>query len=50
VFLAPTYTGKAMAGYRKLQSEGRYADADAFLFLHTGGAPAYLLQPVEAMP
>jgi D-cysteine desulfhydrase len=49
VFLDP-YTGKAMAGYRKLLSEGRYADADAVLFLHTGGAPSLFTAAVEAMP
>jgi D-cysteine desulfhydrase len=47
VFLDPTYTGKAMA---KLLSEGRYADADAVLFLHTGGAPSLFTAAVEAMP
>jgi D-cysteine desulfhydrase len=50
VFLDPTYTGKAMASYRKLLSEGRYADADAVLFLHTGGAPSLFTAAVEAMP
>ena len=49
VFLDPTYTGKAMAGYRKLLSEGQYADADAALFLHTGGAPSLFTQAVEGM-
>ena len=49
VFLDPTYTGKAMAGYRKLLSEGRYADADAALFLHTGGAPSLFTAAVEGM-
>jgi D-cysteine desulfhydrase len=50
VFLDPTYTGKAMAGYCKLRSEGQYADADAILFLHTGGAPSLFTAAVEAMP
>lgn len=47
--LHPTYTGKTMAGYRKLLSEGQYADADAALFLHTGGAPSLFTQAVEGM-
>ena len=50
VFLDPTYTGKAMARYRKLRSEGQIADADAVLFLHTGGAPSLFTAAVEAMP
>jgi D-cysteine desulfhydrase len=49
VFLDPTYTGKAMAGYRKLLSEGRYADADVALFLHTGGTPSQFTAAVEGM-
>ncbi len=49
VFLDPIYTGKAMAGYRKLLSEGRYADADAALFLHTGGTPSLFTAAVEGM-
>ncbi len=49
VFLDPTYTGKAMAGYRKLLSDGRYAHADVVLFLHTGGAPSLFTSAVEAM-
>lgn len=49
VFLDPTYTGKAMAGYRKLLSEGRYAGTDAALFLHTGGTPSLFTAAVEGM-
>jgi 1-aminocyclopropane-1-carboxylate deaminase/D-cysteine desulfhydrase-like pyridoxal-dependent ACC family enzyme len=49
VFLDPTYTGKAMAGYLKLLSRGRYADTGAVLFLHTGGAPSLFTAAVEAM-
>lgn len=49
VFLDPTYTGKAMAGYRKMLSEGRYANLDATLFVHTGGAPSLFTTAVEGM-
>jgi 1-aminocyclopropane-1-carboxylate deaminase/D-cysteine desulfhydrase-like pyridoxal-dependent ACC family enzyme len=49
VFLDPTYTGKAMAGYLELLSRGRYADTGAVLFLHTGGAPSLFTATVEAM-
>ncbi|WP_051952576.1 1-aminocyclopropane-1-carboxylate deaminase/D-cysteine desulfhydrase [Methylocapsa aurea] len=49
VFLDPTYTGKAMAGYRTLLSQGRYAGADDVLFLHTGGAPSLFTAAVEGM-
>jgi D-cysteine desulfhydrase len=49
VFLDPTYTGKAMAGYRKLLSDGLYADAETALFLHTGGTPSLFTAAVEGM-
>jgi len=49
VFLDPTYTGKAMAGYLELLSKGRYADAETVLFLHTGGAPSLFTAAVEPM-
>lgn len=49
VFLDPTYTGKAMSGYLDLLSKGRYASAEAVLFLHTGGAPSLFTAAVEAM-
>lgn len=49
VFLDPTYTGKAMAAYCKLLSQGRYASADAVLFLHTGGFPSLFTSAVERM-
>jgi D-cysteine desulfhydrase len=47
VFLDPTYTGKAMAGY--LLSKGRYSDMETALFLHTGGAPSLFTAAAEAM-
>lgn len=50
VFLDPTYTGKAMAGYSALLSQGRYAGANEVLFLHTGGAPSLFTAAVERMP
>jgi len=49
VFLDPTYTGKAMAGYSALLSQGRYVGADDVLFLHTGGAPSLFTDAVEGM-
>jgi 1-aminocyclopropane-1-carboxylate deaminase/D-cysteine desulfhydrase-like pyridoxal-dependent ACC family enzyme len=49
VFLDPIYTGKAMAGYRQLLSQGRYRGVDAVLFLHTGGAPGLFTSEVEQM-
>jgi 1-aminocyclopropane-1-carboxylate deaminase/D-cysteine desulfhydrase-like pyridoxal-dependent ACC family enzyme len=49
VFLDPTYTGKAMAGYRRLLSEGRYVGSDTVLFLHTGGVPSLFTASVEKM-
>jgi D-cysteine desulfhydrase len=49
VFLDPTYTGKAMAGYSALLSQGRYASANDVLFLHTGGAPSLFTAAVEGM-
>jgi D-cysteine desulfhydrase len=50
VFFDPTYTGKAMAGYLDILSKGRYAGAEAVLFLHTGGAPSLFTAAVDAMP
>jgi 1-aminocyclopropane-1-carboxylate deaminase/D-cysteine desulfhydrase-like pyridoxal-dependent ACC family enzyme len=49
VFFDPTYTGKAMAGYLDILSKGRYAGAEAVLFLHTGGAPSLFTAAVDAM-
>jgi len=50
VFLDPTYTGKAMAGYLAFLHKGRYAGIGTVLFLHTGGAPSLFTAAVEAMP
>jgi D-cysteine desulfhydrase len=49
VFLDPVYTGKAMAGYRQLLSQGRYDGVDDVLFLHTGGAPGLFTAAMEEM-
>jgi D-cysteine desulfhydrase len=49
VFLDPVYTGKAMAGYRRLLSQGRYDGVDDVLFLHTGGAPGLFTAAMEEM-
>jgi D-cysteine desulfhydrase family pyridoxal phosphate-dependent enzyme len=40
IFLDPTYTGKAMAGFLAYTRERRYTRAETILFLHTGGEPA----------
>lgn len=40
VLLDPTYTAKAMAGYRALLAEGHYRDVGITLFLHSGGLPS----------
>ena len=47
IFLDPVYTGKAMAGYRRLCLRGEYAGIDDILFLHTGGAPALFTSVAE---
>lgn len=49
VFLDPVYTGKAMAGYRTLVSQGRYDKIESLLFLHTGGAPTLFTSAMEAL-
>jgi 1-aminocyclopropane-1-carboxylate deaminase/D-cysteine desulfhydrase-like pyridoxal-dependent ACC family enzyme len=49
VFLDPTYTGKTMAVYRNLVSQGRYAGIETALFIHTGGAPSLFTAAVEQM-
>jgi 1-aminocyclopropane-1-carboxylate deaminase/D-cysteine desulfhydrase-like pyridoxal-dependent ACC family enzyme len=49
VLLDPTYTGKTMAAYRKLVSQGRYAGIETALFLHTGGTPSLFTAAVEQM-
>ena len=48
-FLDPVYTGKAMAGYRQLLSQGRYDGVDNVLFLQTGGAPSLFTAAMEEM-
>jgi D-cysteine desulfhydrase len=40
VVLDPTYTAKALAGYRALLEQGRYCDVGTVLFIHSGGAPS----------
>ncbi|MGO4870334.1 MAG: 1-aminocyclopropane-1-carboxylate deaminase/D-cysteine desulfhydrase [Roseiarcus sp.] len=40
VLLDPTYTAKALAGYRALLGQGRYRDVGTVLFIHSGGAPS----------
>lgn len=42
VVLDPTYTSKAAAALLSGLEEGRFADAEAVVFLHTGGHPALL--------
>ncbi len=48
VFLDPVYTGKAMAGYCGLLAQGRFANIEDVLFLHTGGAPTLFTSSLEA--
>ena len=40
LLLDPTYTAKALAGYRSLLAGGRYRNDRTVLFLHSGGAPS----------
>jgi D-cysteine desulfhydrase len=40
IFLDPTYTGKAMAGYLTYTRERHFTHEETILFLHTGGEPA----------
>jgi D-cysteine desulfhydrase len=40
VLADPVYTGKGLAGLLGLIRAGRFSDADAVVFLHTGGTPA----------
>lgn len=40
IILDPCYTGKAFAGVRDMVKEGKIAQGETVIFLHTGGAPA----------
>lgn len=40
IILDPCYTGKAFAGVRDMVAEGKIAQGETIIFLHTGGAPA----------
>ena len=40
IFLDPTYTGKAFAGYRAYCRAGYFRPGESVIFLHTGGEPA----------
>ncbi|MBE3558083.1 MAG: D-cysteine desulfhydrase family protein [Ktedonobacteraceae bacterium] len=40
IFLDPTYTGKAMAGYLAYCRSGHFRQDETIIFLHTGGEPA----------
>jgi D-cysteine desulfhydrase/L-cysteate sulfo-lyase len=40
IILDPIYTGKAAAGLIAHVREGRFADDDVVVFVHTGGTPA----------
>lgn len=44
VLLDPVYTGKAAAGLIGMIRHGVFGEADAVLFLHTGGSPALYVQ------
>ena len=39
IILDPCYTGKAYAGIRDMVREGKIAQGETVIFLHTGGAP-----------
>ncbi len=45
VLLDPTYTAKALAGYRALVAAGRFRGDREALFLHTGGEPSVFVRP-----
>lgn len=40
IFLDPTYTGKALAGFIAHTRAGRFRPDETIIFLHTGGEPA----------
>ena len=40
IFLGPTYTGKAMAGFLTYTRAGHFSRDETVIFLHTGGEPA----------
>jgi 1-aminocyclopropane-1-carboxylate deaminase/D-cysteine desulfhydrase-like pyridoxal-dependent ACC family enzyme len=40
IFLDPTYTGKALAGFMAYSRAGRFRHDEIVIFLHTGGEPA----------
>lgn len=40
IFLDPTYTGKALAGYMAYCRAGHFRPGETVIFLHTGGEPA----------
>ena len=41
ILLDPTYTGKALAGFIDSLANERHASIKKYIFLHTGGEPAY---------
>lgn len=45
IVLDPVYTGKAMAGLIDLIEDGRFAEDDVVVFLHTGGVPGLFADP-----
>lgn len=48
LLLDPTYTAKALAGYRALVAAGRFRGDRSALFLHTGGEPSVFVRPEAA--
>ena len=40
LILDPVYTATGMAGLMRLAAAGRLSDAEAVVFIHTGGLPA----------
>jgi D-cysteine desulfhydrase len=47
VLLDPTYTAKALAGYRALVGEAQYVDVRTTLFIHSGGLPSVFVSRDE---
>ena len=43
IFFDPVYTGKAFAAYLELLKDGRFADVNTAVFLHTGGEPSLFI-------
>jgi 1-aminocyclopropane-1-carboxylate deaminase/D-cysteine desulfhydrase-like pyridoxal-dependent ACC family enzyme len=49
VFFDPTYTGKAFAGLRAQCADPTWGEADAVVFIHSGGEPALFTGPCQGL-